>query len=73
MVVCPQFLDFIVEHPGETSTLSKLLLPDRTLALLLGVTDNDLNDAHKKGSNLITKLNKSYVVLFYGDSTYRTN
>ncbi|XP_030756776.1 phosphoinositide 3-kinase adapter protein 1 isoform X2 [Sitophilus oryzae] len=48
VVVCPVFLDFISEHPDEVSNLIKVLLPDRTLALLLGVTDDDLNEAHKK-------------------------
>ncbi|KAL1505425.1 hypothetical protein ABEB36_004997 [Hypothenemus hampei] len=47
IVVCPGFLDFIVQHPEESANLTKLLLPDRTLALLLGVTDADLTDAHK--------------------------
>ncbi|KAJ8984760.1 hypothetical protein NQ317_005025 [Molorchus minor] len=36
------------EHPDESYNLGKILLADRTLALLLGVTDNDLTDVHKK-------------------------
>ncbi|CAG9772639.1 unnamed protein product [Ceutorhynchus assimilis] len=47
VVVCPEFLDFIAQHPEESASLSKLLLPDRTLALLLGVKDVDLTDVHK--------------------------
>ncbi|XP_076257684.1 DBB domain-containing protein stumps isoform X2 [Rhynchophorus ferrugineus] len=48
VVLCPAFLEFIAEHPEEVSILSKILLPDRTLSLLLGVNDSDLNDIHKK-------------------------
>lgn len=49
VVVCPSFLQFISSHPEECSVIGKILLADRTLALLLGVTDEDLTDVHKKG------------------------
>jgi phosphoinositide 3-kinase adaptor protein 1 len=48
VVLCPGFLDFAAENPDKCSTLGKLLLADRTLALLLGVSDGDLTDLHKK-------------------------
>ncbi|KAJ8937371.1 hypothetical protein NQ314_011919 [Rhamnusium bicolor] len=48
VVLCPSFLEFISEHPDESYALGRLLLADRTLALLLGVTDNDLTEIHKK-------------------------
>ncbi|XP_018564271.1 phosphoinositide 3-kinase adapter protein 1 isoform X2 [Anoplophora glabripennis] len=48
VVVCPSFLEFISENPEESCNVGKLLLADRTLALLLGVADTDLNDVHKK-------------------------
>nr|XP_023016223.1 uncharacterized protein LOC111505611 [Leptinotarsa decemlineata] len=47
VVICPSFLEFVAEHPGECAAMGKLLLADRTLALLLGVTDNDLTEVHK--------------------------
>ncbi|KAG5874718.1 hypothetical protein JTB14_034596 [Gonioctena quinquepunctata] len=50
VVVCPSFLEFIAKHPAECSAVGKLLLSDRTLALLLGVTDSDLTEVHKNGN-----------------------
>ncbi|XP_019758359.2 phosphoinositide 3-kinase adapter protein 1 isoform X2 [Dendroctonus ponderosae] len=47
VVVCPGFLDFVAQHPEESAGLAKLLLADRTLALLLGVTDDDVTEAHR--------------------------
>lgn len=52
VVVCPSFLEFISENPEESGSFGKLLLADRTLALLLGVGDADLNDVHKKGNSI---------------------
>lgn len=49
VVVCPGFLEHISENPETSCGLGKLLLPDRTLALLLGVTDDNLTEVHKKG------------------------
>ncbi|XP_050293910.1 uncharacterized protein LOC126734365 isoform X2 [Anthonomus grandis grandis] len=46
VVLCPTFLEFISQHPEESQKLTKLLLPDRTLALLLGVNDSDF-EKHK--------------------------
>nr|CAH7728636.1 unnamed protein product [Callosobruchus chinensis] len=48
VVVCPSFMEFIAENSEECSHLGKMLLADRALALLLGVTDDDLTDVHKK-------------------------
>ncbi|XP_063912859.1 phosphoinositide 3-kinase adapter protein 1 isoform X2 [Zophobas morio] len=48
VVVCPSFLEFVAEHPEKCSNLGKLLLGDRTLALLLGVSDGDLTDLHRR-------------------------
>ncbi|XP_066146794.1 phosphoinositide 3-kinase adapter protein 1 isoform X1 [Euwallacea fornicatus] len=47
VVVCPKFLDFVAQNPTQASKLTRLLLPDRTLALLLGITDADISDVHK--------------------------
>lgn len=49
VVVCPSFLEFISNHQEDCSAIQKILLADRTLALLLGVTDDDLTDIHKNG------------------------
>lgn len=48
VVLCPGLLDYIAEHPDDAA-FCKLFLPDRTLALLLGVTDDDLTEVHRKG------------------------
>ncbi|CAH1099594.1 unnamed protein product [Psylliodes chrysocephalus] len=48
VVICPSFLDFITEHADACASLGKIFLADRTLALLLGVNDNDLTEVHKK-------------------------
>ncbi|RZC36726.1 DBB domain containing protein [Asbolus verrucosus] len=48
IVLCPGFLDFVAEYPEKCQNLGKILLADRTLALLLGVSDIDLTDTHKK-------------------------
>ncbi|XP_045478573.1 phosphoinositide 3-kinase adapter protein 1 isoform X1 [Harmonia axyridis] len=47
VVMCPGLLDYISEHP-DNAAFGKLFLPDRTLALLLGVTDDDLTEVHRK-------------------------
>lgn len=49
IVICPDFLDQIAKNLNKMSCLSKLLYPNRILALLLGVTDNDIVDIHKNG------------------------
>ncbi|XP_031337881.1 phosphoinositide 3-kinase adapter protein 1 [Photinus pyralis] len=48
IVVCPSLLEMIVNNPTSAVKLGKLILPDRTLALLLGVTDDDLTNVHKE-------------------------
>ncbi|XP_060526369.1 phosphoinositide 3-kinase adapter protein 1 [Cylas formicarius] len=48
VVVCPSFLEFVAEHCDGVSELTKILQHDRTLALLLGVSDADLTETHKK-------------------------
>ncbi|XP_044761874.1 phosphoinositide 3-kinase adapter protein 1 isoform X2 [Coccinella septempunctata] len=47
VVLCPGLLDYISEHP-ENTAFGKLFLPDRTLALLLGVSDDDITEVHRK-------------------------
>ncbi|KAK9877610.1 hypothetical protein WA026_019280 [Henosepilachna vigintioctopunctata] len=47
VVMCPGFLDYISEHSDNTN-FGKLFLADRTLALLLGVCDDDLTEIHRK-------------------------
>ncbi|XP_050293410.1 uncharacterized protein LOC126733955 isoform X2 [Anthonomus grandis grandis] len=46
VVLCPTFLEFISQYPEESQKLTRLLLPDRTLVLLLGVNDSDF-EKHK--------------------------
>ncbi|XP_018333041.1 phosphoinositide 3-kinase adapter protein 1 [Agrilus planipennis] len=48
IVVCPSMLEYIAKYPTPSTTLGKLMIPDRTLALLLGVSDDDLIDVHKQ-------------------------
>lgn len=50
VVMCPTLLEHIARNPLSACGLGKLLLPDRTLALLLGVTDDDLTDIHRTGN-----------------------
>lgn len=50
VVMCPTLLEHITRNPLSACGLGKLLLPDRTLALLLGVTDDDLTDIHRTGN-----------------------
>lgn len=47
IVLCPSFLEFVSGNPEECKILGKILLSDRTLALLLGVHDSDLQEVHK--------------------------
>ncbi|KAF5304250.1 hypothetical protein FQA39_LY09777 [Lamprigera yunnana] len=48
IVLCPSLLEHISNNSSCASKLGKVILPDRTLALLLGVSDDDLTDVHKK-------------------------
>lgn len=48
VVLCPNFLEFVAQNSERTSVLERILLSDRTLALLLGVSDNDVQEIHKK-------------------------
>ncbi|KAK4881124.1 hypothetical protein RN001_004443 [Aquatica leii] len=47
IVMCPTLLESIANNPNSATKLGKLILPDRTLALLLGVSDDDFTDVHK--------------------------
>ncbi|KAL3279690.1 hypothetical protein HHI36_017196 [Cryptolaemus montrouzieri] len=47
VVVCPGFLDYISKH-SDNANFGKLFLPDRTLALLLGVSDDNLTEIHRR-------------------------
>lgn len=49
IILCPSFLEHITLYPEPSMALGKLILPDRTLALLLGITDDDILEVHKKG------------------------
>jgi hypothetical protein len=64
VVLCPGFLDFAAENPDKCSTLGKLLLADRTLALLLGVSDGDLTDLHKKSKETASDDGTSVVTIW---------
>lgn len=56
IVMCPSLLEQISWNPASASKLGKLIIPDRTLALLLGVSDEDLTDVHKTGNyTIVTK------------------
>lgn len=52
VIICPNFLEQLSLNPEPASALGKILLPDRTLALLLGVTEDDVKDEHKNGKFL---------------------
>lgn len=64
VILCPGFLDFVSEYPEKCSEIGKLLLADRSLALLLGVSDIDLTDIHKKGQ-LIWFFFSKFAELFF--------
>lgn len=51
IIVCPTLLEKIRDYCASTVALSKIILPDRILALLLGVTDSDIDDTHKTALN----------------------
>ncbi|XP_028128582.2 phosphoinositide 3-kinase adapter protein 1 isoform X1 [Diabrotica virgifera virgifera] len=48
VVMCPSFLEIVADRSEECMLLEKILLAEKTLALLLGVTDDDFNEVHKK-------------------------
>ncbi|KAF5307318.1 hypothetical protein FQR65_LT07034 [Abscondita terminalis] len=48
IVLCPTLLEDISNNPTSATKLGKIILPDRTLALLLGVSDDDLTEVHKQ-------------------------
>ncbi|XP_034191288.2 DBB domain-containing protein stumps [Osmia lignaria lignaria] len=47
VVVCPVLLERIQSRPEQATNLSRLLLPDKVLAMMLGVHDSHINDSHK--------------------------
>lgn len=47
VVVCPVLLERIQNRPEQATNLSRLLLPDKVLAMMLGVHDSHINDSHK--------------------------
>uniref|UniRef100_A0A2S2R4D6 Phosphoinositide 3-kinase adapter protein 1 n=1 Tax=Sipha flava TaxID=143950 RepID=A0A2S2R4D6_9HEMI len=47
VLVCPIFLERVLAHSGRSDSLCALLQTNRMLALLVGVTENDLTDQHK--------------------------
>ncbi|XP_017787311.1 PREDICTED: phosphoinositide 3-kinase adapter protein 1 [Nicrophorus vespilloides] len=47
IVLCPMLLKKIADNLQSTASLSKILLPDRILALQLGTSDDDITDLHK--------------------------
>lgn len=46
VIVCPQLLEYVASEPRSSAALCNLLKADRTIAMLLGVTDDDLTDVH---------------------------
>lgn len=46
IIVCPQLLDYVASEPQASASLWKLLKADRTIAMLLGVTDDNLTEVH---------------------------
>lgn len=52
VIICPNFLEQVSLNSEPANALGKLLMPDRTLALLLGVTEDDVKDEHKNGTSL---------------------
>lgn len=47
VIICPQFLEHIYDNPGPAGILSRLLQPDRVLAMLLGVEESSITEQHK--------------------------
>ncbi|CAG2068785.1 unnamed protein product, partial [Timema podura] len=45
VIVCPQFLEQVYQHPAPA--LGKLLQPDRVLAMLLGVEEDNVTEQHR--------------------------
>lgn len=46
VIVCPKFLEHVAAEPKSSAALCSLLTPDRTIAMLLGVMDEDLTEIH---------------------------
>ncbi|KAG8237079.1 hypothetical protein J437_LFUL005186, partial [Ladona fulva] len=47
VIICPQFLDYLFQHPEPGSAVGRLLCPERVLAMLLGVEENSINEEHR--------------------------
>lgn len=48
IIICPNMLEHISLHPQDSLGLVKLIQQDRILALLLGVTEEQISDVHQK-------------------------
>lgn len=58
LIVCPRFLEIVEENPMQSSMFGKCLRSDRTIAMLLGVTDDSLSEIHQAGKYYNRKQNK---------------
>lgn len=47
VVVCPILLERVQSRPEHASSLSKHLITDKVLAMMLGVHDSHITDTHK--------------------------
>ncbi|KAK7873874.1 hypothetical protein R5R35_005736 [Gryllus longicercus] len=47
VILCPQFLEHIYDNPAPASILTRLLQPDRVLAMLLGVEESNITEQHQ--------------------------
>ncbi|XP_059470509.1 phosphoinositide 3-kinase adapter protein 1 isoform X2 [Neocloeon triangulifer] len=47
VIMCPMFLQQVMEHPKPSLDLTKLLSPNRVLAMLLGVEEEQVTEQHR--------------------------
>ncbi|CAB3364023.1 Hypothetical predicted protein [Cloeon dipterum] len=47
VIMCPLFLQQVMEYPRPSQALSKLLMPNRVLAMLLGVEEDQVTEQHR--------------------------
>lgn len=61
LVVCPRFLEIIEENPTNSGVLGKCLRADRTIAMLLGVTDDSFTDVHLQALSTYRQWQRHFV------------
>ncbi|KAJ8675748.1 hypothetical protein QAD02_011534 [Eretmocerus hayati] len=61
VVVCPMFLERVLERPEQTSSITRQLCTENVLAMMLGVQDAQLNSAHRANLNTYQNWRKFFV------------